>query len=512
MQRQSTRQILTAVAAIAAGSLSFAQIGFAPAVSIPTGLRPNGVAVGDFDGDGDRDVAVTTDQPDKVEIQLNDGAGGFVPGQVLLLGAGVGAAGLAAGDFDGDGDVDLAVSLHNQNSVRLLLNAGNAIFALGGSAAVGTDPRELRAGDVDADGDLDLVTSNRNGNTISIVLNAAGVLGPVNTVAAGNEPRGLALADLNGDGRADIAVAAHDDRNVNVFLSLGGGAVSGPTSLSVGPTLRPSDVTAADLDGDGDRDLAAATDDNDPSLATTFRNLGGGAFSGATTYFLGGLNPSAIVAADFDLDGDQDLATANDGSANVSTIANAGNATFAGPLQFGAGISPDHMVAADLDGNGSPDLVVSNRDSNTLSVLLNTLQGGGATPYCIGAPNSAGPGASMSHSGSRSIAANTFTLIANGAIPNQPGLFFYGAGQARVPFGNGFRCIATPIFRLLPPAPANAAGTASRLLNFGAPPASSGPGQITAGSTWNFQFWYRDPAAGGSNFNLSNGLSVGFLP
>ena len=40
----------------------------------------------------------------------------------------------------------------------------------------------------------------------------------------------------------------------------------------------------------------------------------------------------------------------------------------------------------------------------------------------------------------------------------------------------------------------------------------TGPGQISAGSTWNFQFWYRDPAGGGAGFNLSDGLQLTFCP
>ena len=55
-------------------------------------------------------------------------------------------------------------------------------------------------------------------------------------------------------------------------------------------------------------------------------------------------------------------------------------------------------------------------------------------------------------------------------------------------------------------------GRAKRHLDFTLPPASSGPGRITAGSTWNIQFWYRDPPGGPAGFNLSNGLAATFCP
>lgn len=132
--------------------------------------------------------------------------------------------------------------------------------------------------------------------------------------------------------------------------------------------------------------------------------------------------------------------------------------------------------------------------------------------YCTAAPNSLGLGALVSASGSPSISAATFTLRVDHAVPNQAGLFLYAVGQAQVPFGDGFRCVGHPILRLGPALSTDGTGTAERGLDFTAPPANSGPGQITAGSTWNFQFWYRDPAAGASGFNLSNGLRAHFIP
>lgn len=79
------------------------------------------------------------------------------------------------------------------------------------------------------------------------------------------------------------------------------------------------------------------------------------------------------------------------------------------------------------------------------------------------------------------------------------------------PFGDGFLCIDPfPVLqRLHPPSLAQGDGTHVRPIDFGS---LTGSGEITPGSTWNSQFWYRDPAAGGSGFNLSGGVHVSFCP
>jgi hypothetical protein len=81
-----------------------------------------------------------------------------------------------------------------------------------------------------------------------------------------------------------------------------------------------------------------------------------------------------------------------------------------------------------------------------------------------------------------------------------------------VPFGDGFRCVTNPVHRLVPPQAFDGGGGALRHLDFTQPPADAGPGQIVAGSTWYLQAWYRDPAAGGAGFNLSDGLRASFCP
>jgi len=129
------------------------------------------------------------------------------------------------------------------------------------------------------------------------------------------------------------------------------------------------------------------------------------------------------------------------------------------------------------------------------------------TTYCTATPNSTGAPAAISASGSASVAANDLLLRAE-PVPDQPGVFFYGPQQASLPFGNGTLCIAGSIGRL---DVVSATGNAMTFLVDNTSPPSAAT-QITPGSTWNFQAWFRDPAAGGAFFDLSDGLSVLFAP
>ncbi|MFT7677991.1 MAG: subtilisin family serine protease [Planctomycetota bacterium] len=128
--------------------------------------------------------------------------------------------------------------------------------------------------------------------------------------------------------------------------------------------------------------------------------------------------------------------------------------------------------------------------------------------YCQGLANSTGSVAGINASGSLVVTDNNFTLNANNVPAGQNGIFFYGAGQTSLPFGNGIRCVDGTLYRL-PVVTASNAGTVNYTPDLTSPPQG---GQIIAGSTWNFQLWYRDPAAGGANYNATEGLAVTFCP
>ena len=132
------------------------------------------------------------------------------------------------------------------------------------------------------------------------------------------------------------------------------------------------------------------------------------------------------------------------------------------------------------------------------------------TSYCISSPNSAGSGALISHTGTAFVSNNDLTLIANGCPPSEFGIFFFGSGQVSNPVGDGVLCVSQ--FFRLNPVLSNPSGTAASFLDLTNLPNPDPAGQIHAGSTWNFQFWYRDPSAGGAGFNFTDALSITFCP
>jgi hypothetical protein len=132
--------------------------------------------------------------------------------------------------------------------------------------------------------------------------------------------------------------------------------------------------------------------------------------------------------------------------------------------------------------------------------------------YCTASPNTAGPGCTVGWQGALKLSSNNFMMTATGAPPLQLGVFFYGANQTQAPLGEGQLCVAAPVQRLQPPILTDQQGNAMLPINFTMPPVGSGPFAVTPFSTWNFQFWYRDPLGGPAGFNFSDGLEVTFCP
>ncbi len=347
---------------------SLGAIDFAAPTTLATPSRPGGIASGDFNADGIADLAIATDLIDKIDVFFGTGGGAFAASTPIFTGAGTGPDTLRAADVDGDGDLDLAVVLNNTNTLRVYTNAAG-VFTAGQNIALGADARSLITADLNADGTPDFATANRDSNSLSVVLNNAGVLAPATSVAVGGEPRGVGAGDFNADGIMDLAASDRDSRTVKVFAGNGAGAFTLSATLPTNALVRPDGVIAIDIDGDGDDDLAATVSDDAFNAVALYTN-NAGVLSAPTFIFVNALNPSEIAAADLDGDGDTDIVTSNSDSNNVSIMENTGGSLAAG-VPLPAGTRPGSSELADLDGNGSVDMAVTNRDSNNTTIWLN---------------------------------------------------------------------------------------------------------------------------------------------
>lgn len=171
-----------------------------------------------------------------------------------------------------------------------------------------------------------------------------------------------------------------------------------------------------------------------------------------------------------------------------------------------AGVTPTNGTRIRFTANdGNPSSIVE-AAVDGLRVARRGCNGVGAN-FCTPLPSSLGTPALVSATGTASIAANNLVLRAGPVPANTLGAFYFGPGAVQVPFGNGMRCAEGPGF-FLGVRPATG-GAVTQVVNVTTNPAA---GQLVAGSSWNFQCWFRDPAAGGAKFNLSDGYRVTFVP
>lgn len=128
--------------------------------------------------------------------------------------------------------------------------------------------------------------------------------------------------------------------------------------------------------------------------------------------------------------------------------------------------------------------------------------------FCIATRNSTGQASSLVVSGSGSFAANDLVLWATELPPKEFGTFFYADGKTLTPFGDGFLCLAGQVARF-PIQVIPKSGLATLAIDNANLPSSGG--SLLAGSSWSFQFLYRDPSKpASSGFNLSDAVTVDF--
>ncbi len=334
---------------------------------IGTGVAETHMAVGgDFDGDGDTDVAATDYVNGRVLWFRNDGNGNFAPG-VVDGGLG-GAYPLHVDDLDGDGDLDLLAGGYDVDTFTWYENDGTASWTRRVIDSAANGAHSVVTNDLDDDGDLDLVASNQDAGTITWYENdgAEGFTRFTVDSSARGAKRAEA-ADLDGDGLTDILATSNADDRVTWYEHDGSGGFIERTidDYADGGYY----VAPADLDGDGDIDVLAALQVADS--ITWYENDGAGGFT-KQVIDASARGARSVIASDIDGDGDMDAIAASADDDTIAWYENDGSGTFAARAVDPTAEGAYGVFAIDFDNDGDMDLLSATRDDDSVAVHLSS--------------------------------------------------------------------------------------------------------------------------------------------
>jgi hypothetical protein len=339
---------------------------FAASAGSPFGVdnSPDSVTAGDFNHDGNQDLAVANQASNDVSVLLGNGAGGFAAATNFNVGAG--PLSVTVGDLNNDGNQDLAVANGNSNNVSILLGNGAGSFEAANNFGTANLPTSVAVGDFNHDGNQDLAVSSFNSNNVSVLIgNGTGGFAQINNFPVGAGSRSVAVGDFNLDGKQDLATV-DSSNNASVLLGDGAGGFGAAANFAVGTT--PFSVAVGDFNGDGKQDLAVSNFGSN-NVSVLIGN-GAGSFAAATNFAVAN-GPRSVVSGDLNGDGKQDLVTANDAN-NVSVLLGNGAGSFAAAINFGVGTTPLSVTLGDFNNDTRPDLATANFADNKVSVLLNS--------------------------------------------------------------------------------------------------------------------------------------------
>jgi Flp pilus assembly secretin CpaC len=377
-----------------------------PRADYDVGTAPVALALADINGDGHVDLIVANNGDGKtdgtVSILLGVGDGTFGKQSLITIPGGTlpsTPTAVAVGDFDGDNNLDIAVADSSNNDVVILFGDGKGNFAAPTAAttyATGSNPVALLAADFNVDNIPDLAVVNHGigaaQGTVSILLGST-KRGRTNTFLAktdytvGIAPSAITSAKLDDRNNTfiDLAVTNAADSTVSVLLGDGTGKFSLSPKGPYPTGKNPQGIAVADFNRDGHVDLAVA-DETDGNVSILLGN-GDGTFA-THTDFTAGSGPVGIFAGDFTGEGNPDLVVADSTGPNQDVLVGNGDGTFNIPLSLPTGNSPGAVAAADLDDDVTLDTVVTNKSSNTVTVTLDTLQSSSSSPSSqIGYPS-----------------------------------------------------------------------------------------------------------------------------
>jgi hypothetical protein len=325
---------------------------------IATGNSPNSTTVLDFNQDGKQDIAIARmyeNAANTIEIKFGNGSGGFPTSFNITTGSAISS--IEAGDFNNDGNQDIAAAYYNQNKIVISYGNGSGGVSTSSTLNLFSHPSDIETADLNGDGFLDLVISTSTGVGIysgSSSGTFTSVLGNFMNSGGGR----VDLGELNGDGKIDILYS--DPTSTYSLYKFGNGDGTFYGGIYLSGFYPQLGVAIGDLDQDGMNEIIAAQPNG--NFLPIGLNDGEGFFGNSSSVFY---QASDVAFADLTGDGNPDLLAVGQNTANCMVhVTPIGQNYSTVPILNGA----TQITTGEFNGDGITDIVFTSSNNNNVAI------------------------------------------------------------------------------------------------------------------------------------------------
>jgi hypothetical protein len=340
--------------------------------SFTVGDHPDGVEIGDIDGDGVNEVVATSKNPSRIHIfGIPEWDSPPRKQTISVLGD---PALIALGDLDGNERTDIALTDYSSGyaSFEVLLQQenGSLVWQTPYSFASVPSSRAIAIGDVDNDSQNELLVATEDDSPNHIFVygwNGVDLLQQEGEYEVSDSVAAFAIDDLNNDGRNDVAVSGWPSGNIHIYYQNLNGSLLPDSPVEVLRNRNLEGICIADLNSDGLNDIIVSGSYS-AYIGILMQKPSGGFRPPTIHYLRSGGYAEDVVVADVDENGVNEIIVANYYEDCIEVVSLESDGAIHHGTVFSGEDGPNEMAIGNITGNDDLEIVVSNWHEGSITI------------------------------------------------------------------------------------------------------------------------------------------------